>query len=179
MTNWPTFRFNEVEMEKLTAAASNRTLEMSVFIGLYLGRISEQLAIHWAEAGDVFASDVLLKLYEDKVKHSEEISDTLQAFASKTFRDGRLTRGRGHRSLDDWKRNIGITFLVAFACNQFGINPTRNREQKNPQPSASWVVSEALRRHGFKRMSERRVEDIWLEWNDRVVTWQDEAVYRK
>jgi hypothetical protein len=155
--------------QKMTSAASAKFLEMMLFAQLYAGLMPESLAMKWAnEDGFVPASDALLKLHADKLKHGERPSAALTAFATEALDHGRITRGRGHYRHDDWRRNTGIAVLVRFICDEFGLTPCRSREQVKSRPSASFIVATALKRHGLKRMDEVRVERIWREHQDDI-----------
>jgi hypothetical protein len=161
--------FAKKVQEKMTSAASAKFLEMMLFVQLYEGLLPEDLAIKWANDGFVIASDALLKLYADMVKHGEQPSAALAAFVVEALDHGRITRGSGHYWYDDRLRNLGIATLVRFACTEFHLKPDRGKEQKKPRPSASLIVSMALKRHDIGMdMDEVRVARIWRMYQDDV-----------
>jgi hypothetical protein len=76
-----------------------------------------------------------------------------------------LTRPRGRRWYDSWRRDLAICFLVGVACREFNLQPTRNRagRRANRRPSGISIVVAALARHGI-HLSEASVqENIWYD----------------
>jgi hypothetical protein len=73
-------------------------------------------------------------------------------------------RPRGRRWYDDWYRNLGICFLIAIACREFCVLPTRNRESRRDgrTPSGISLVVAALALNGI-HIDEASVQrHIWL-----------------
>jgi hypothetical protein len=56
-------------------------------------------------------------------------------------------------------RDRWIAAVVDRICLQFGLNATRNEATEDKCGCS--VIAEALKRHGFRRLSESQVETIW------------------
>ena len=86
------------------------------------------------------------------------------AYLQRAARRAPHTRPRGHRWHDDWVRNLHIGFLVAIACREFSLSPTRNREARraNREPSGNSVMAAALARNGIHIDEASLQRHIWL-----------------
>jgi hypothetical protein len=63
----------------------------------------------------------------------------------------------------DSLRDRWIAAVVEDICRRYGFNPTRNpaTKEKESRPSACYIVAEALKRLGIKRLGESHVATIW------------------
>jgi hypothetical protein len=147
--------------EKMTSSFSREWLETTLRDYLQQGLIEILQVIEAADNGDEIADAALRRADAELRERNEERSATLKAYGIKAAMRGPVTRGRGHRWYDDWRRNIGVACLVYMAHRRFGLSPTRNRDQRRrQQASACSVVAAALGCHRVN-VNERRVENIW------------------
>ena len=102
----------------------------------------------------------LRQVFAEMLDTGIEPPATLKAYGIKAALRGPIKRGRGRSAFDNWKRDIGIAVMVFLTAKQFGLSPTRNREQRRRrQPSACSVVAAGL---GQSRINvdEKTVEGI-------------------
>jgi len=85
------------------------------------------------------------------------------AFGQLAVKRPPLTRRRGGEWYDNWIRNLEICFLIALACGQFGLQPTRSREARraNRIPSGTSIITAALARSRLN-LEEASVQRHWL-----------------
>jgi hypothetical protein len=126
------------------------------------GMVDVQVVVDAADAGDDIADAALRHVDAEMRDNHVEAPVTLQAYAIKAAKRGAVKRSRGRRWHRNFRRDIGIAILVLFVMLQFGLNPTRNREQRRRcRPSAASVAAAALGpRHG--NPTEMTVANIWL-----------------
>src|SRR5262249_46052044 len=67
----------------------------------------------------------------------------------------------GHNIADTWMRDIGIAIIVSLTAAGLGVSPTRGHA--TTEPSAAYFVALALKKKGFQRLKEQRVNPIYLE----------------
>jgi hypothetical protein len=72
-------------------------------------------------------------------------------------------RPRGHRWYDDYVRHFFICFLIHFACREFNVKPSRNRESRRAKrdPSGISMVVSALARNGIHKEEESVRVHLW------------------
>jgi hypothetical protein len=112
--------------------------------------------------GDWLADAVLRQTFAEMDTNHQPMSDQLRAFGQRALLRPPVTRGRGRDKYDDWARNIGICALIASACFEFGVRPTRSRSARRSHPSGCSLVAAALVRNRIN-LDERTIQDkIWL-----------------
>ena len=81
-----------------------------------------------------------------------------------------LPRKPGRHSGYEYRnRDAFIVGVINTIVSSRGVNPTRNREQKNVESACS-ILHKALVRLGVKTLNERAIERIWdkqFKWPDR------------
>jgi hypothetical protein len=133
-------------------------LETALRKGLREGRLLLTIkAVEAADKGDEIADaalrDVGAELQMPLLQGRDLAPGHLQviAYLQRAARRAPHTRSRAHRWYDDWTRNLHIGFLVAIACREFNLWPTRNREARraNREPSGISVMVAALAKNGI------------------------------
>jgi hypothetical protein len=146
--------------EKMAAGASREWLETTLRQFLHQGLIERLKVIEAADAGDEIADAALRQVFAEMLDAGIEPPATLKAYGIRAALRGPVRRGQGRSAFDNWKRDIGIAVMVFLTMKQFGLSPTRNREQRRRRrPSACSIVAAAL---GQARISvdEKTVEGI-------------------
>jgi hypothetical protein len=158
--------------QKMTASASREWLEATLCDFLRQGLIETLTVIQAADAGDEIADAALRRVYAE-MSDVGEVPVTLKAYGIKAVLRGPVTRLAGRNMwFDNWRRDIGIACLVCLTMAQFGLRPSRNREQKRKRrPSASSVVAAALGKQARINVAEKRVENIWAGLQGQVATF--------
>jgi hypothetical protein len=124
-------------------------------------------AVQAADAGDEIADAALRHVYAEMAGGALEKHGAghlqLWAYGQRAVLRRPHKRPRGHRWYDDWTRNLHICFLVAIACREFCLLPTRNRESRraNGYPSGISIVVAALARNKI-HIEEKTIQNhIW------------------
>jgi hypothetical protein len=126
-------------------------------------------AVEAADAGDEIADAALrhvgAELQMPLLQRRDLAPGHVQiiAYLQRAARRAPHKRPRGHRWYDDWIRNLHICFLVAIACREFSLSPTRNREARraNRNPSGISVIVAAMVRNGI-HIEEKTIQShIW------------------
>jgi hypothetical protein len=121
-------------------------------------------AVNAAERKDDWLADAVLRAtYAEMQNLREPMSDQLRAFGERAVLRPPVQRGKGRNQYAYWSRNNGICFLVQWACNQFGVRPTRSRSARRDRlPSGISLVKQALEQHKIF-LEERSIQDdIWF-----------------
>jgi hypothetical protein len=73
-------------------------------------------------------------------------------------------RPRGRRWHDNLVRNFYICHLIGYACREFGVRPTRNRESRRAKraPSGISLVVAAAARNNIDLQERSVQQDIWF-----------------
>jgi hypothetical protein len=122
-------------------------------------------AVNAAERKDDWLADAVLRAtYAEMQNLREPMSDQLRAFGERAVLRPPVQRGKGRDQYADWSRNNGICFLVQWACNQFGVRPTRSRSARRADriPSGISLVKKALERHKVFIEENTIQEHIWF-----------------
>jgi hypothetical protein len=155
----------EVErvMHKMTAQASREWLESNLRDFLQRDLIDRLEVIASADAGDEIAHAALGYVFHSMMEAGQTPPVSMVAYEARARLRGPNTRPAGAHTWDEkWTRNIGIAVLVYLTMERFGVNPTRNREQRRKRiASASSIVSAALGRAARINIAEKTVENIW------------------
>jgi hypothetical protein len=148
---------------------SRQWLETTLRQGLREGRLTLTIkAAHAADAGDEIADAALRQVYAEMAGGAFPKSGPghlqLWAYGQRAVLRKPHERPRGRRWHDDWVRNIEICFLVAIACREFDLLPTRNREARraNRNPSGISVIVAALARNGIHLDESSVQENLWF-----------------
>jgi hypothetical protein len=131
---------------KMAKEYSREQLETELRKGLREGRLTLTIkAVEAADKGDEIADAAL------RIVYAEMAGGTLQergpghlqvwAYGQRAVLRPPHKRPRGRRWYDEWCRNIGICVLVALACQQFGVRPTRNRAARRANKGGASGVS--------------------------------------
>lgn len=129
------------------------------------GLTDRQRVIDAALAGDDLSHDILMAEFDEMLDQNVLPPASLREYARQ--RDKHPKRGRGRVWYDDWRRNWAFCVLVAHMCLQFNLAPTRNRATEGPCGAS--VVTIALQRRGFKRVSESRLTNLWGQLGDAAI----------
>jgi len=148
---------------------SREYLETKLRQGLREGALTLTIkAVAEADAGDEIADAALRHVYAEMAGGAlaERGPGHLQvwAYGQRAVLRKPHQRRRGRQWHDYWVRNLEICFLVALACREFNILPTRNRESRraNRTPSGISVVVAAMARHGIQLDESTVQENIWF-----------------
>src|SRR5262249_26318417 len=159
---------------KMAKEYSREQLETELRKGLREGRLTLTIkAVEAADKGDEIADAALraigAELQTALLQQRELAPGHLQvvAYFQRAGQRAPHKRPRGHRWYDDWSRNIGICVLVALACRQFGVRPTRNRAarraNKGGASGISLVVAALARGRNKIHLDEGSVqENLWF-----------------
>jgi hypothetical protein len=146
-------------------------LETALRKGLREGRLPlTNYAVEAANAGDEIADAALRTVFADMVaaggRLPEQESGYLQvwAYGQRAVLRASHTRPRGHRWHDNWMRDIQICMLIVWACREFGVRPSRNRDDRraNRTPSGISLVVAALARNNIHLNEASVQENIWF-----------------
>ena len=167
----------EVLEEKLTSQASLAWLEAKLCEELRSGSLESLQVVEWARNGDLIADAALRRVYFEMENLDLKPPAIVKSYCLETIARGPLTRGRGHFWFDNYTRDIGVALLVWLTCEQYGLLPSRNREQRRQErPSGSSIVAAAFRRRENRHLrAERTVYDIWKKHSNQVLTYADRS----
>jgi hypothetical protein len=121
------------------------------------GLTDRQKVIDEALGGDLLSHDVLMAEFDEMIDQGVMPPASLRVYAQQ--REKHPKRGRGRVWHDGWRRTYGFTLLIVDICLKFDLNPTRNAASEGPCGAS--VLSTALRRKGFKGVSESRLKNLW------------------
>lgn len=156
--------------ERMSAAGSYELLFDGLCRFLRDGVVEITTAIGLSEGGDLMAHKALLRTYRTMRDQSETPGVILEGYALRWLgNETAFRRKRGQPWHANWARDQGLTLIVLTIAGEFGLNRTRNREQRrNRTPSACSVVAEAL---GERRIyiTERTLEKLTGELQNAVV----------
>jgi hypothetical protein len=156
---------------KMTKEYSREFLETELVNGLREGRLTLTIkAVEAADTGDDIADAALrevgAELQTALVQGQVLAPGHLQiiAYFQRAARRAPHKRPRGHRWHDNWVRNTQICVLVALACVEFGVRPTRNRAARRANRAASGIslVVAALGRNGIHLDEGSVQENLWF-----------------
>jgi hypothetical protein len=157
---------------RLTKKYSREWLETELVSGLREGRLSlAEKAVEAAdkkndEIADSALREVGAELQTALVQGRVLAPGHLQivAYFQRAARRAPHKRPRGQRWYDNWVRNINICILVALACVEFGVRPTRNRAARraNKEASGTSLVVAALGRNGIHLDEGSLQENLWF-----------------
>ena len=106
--------------------------------------------------GDLAAQEALRRIAESMEKRGEELPPNLSAYFTKLGRMAKPPKGRPGAIGGSW-RDASILDTVYDVCDEFDLYPRRNDAAKGEEvpgeplrPSASFIVSEALKRLGIR-----------------------------
>ena len=108
-----------------------------------------------AEVGDDLSHEALMDEFHEKLDEGVMPPASLRDYARRTEKHPK--RGKGRVWYDDWRRNWGIMLLVAL------VGGVAER------PCAAGIVAAALKRRGFKRVSESRISNLWGQLGGRTI----------
>lgn len=91
----------------------------------------------------------------------------------------RPSRGRGRLSGDNWLRDQCLACCIAFALGRWGAFYLLYRNPATDSPSICSLVSRAAESRGIKKMSEKRVEQIWRRFAEFFPEHQDWLMLEK
>jgi hypothetical protein len=134
---------------------SREWLETALRKGLREGALVLTIkAVEAAYKGDEIADAALRQVYAEMVGGAQVSGPgrvQIWAYGQRAVLRPPNQRPRGHRWYDDWVRNLDIGFLIAVACREFNLWPTRNREARraNREPSGISVMVAALAKNGI------------------------------
>jgi hypothetical protein len=148
---------------------SREWLKTTLQKGLREGRLNLTiLAIEAADAGDEIADEALRTVYAEMAGGvlPQRGPGHLQiwAYGQRAILRAPHKRPQGHRWHDDWMRNIQICVLIVSACREFGVPPSRNRENRrsNRAPSGISIVVAALARSGIHLYEASVQQNLWF-----------------
>ena len=147
---------------------SRQWLETELRKGLREGRLTLTIkAAHAADAGDEIADAALRQVYAEMAGGEIPTGPgrlQVWSYGQRAVLRKPHERPRGRRWHDAWVRNIEICFLVAIACREFNLWPTRNREARraNRNPSGISVIVAALARNGIHLDESSVQENLWF-----------------
>jgi hypothetical protein len=150
---------------------SREWLETRLRQGLRDGVLSLTIkAVEAADRGDEIADaalrDVGSELQTLLVQKGDLADGHLQvvAYYQRAGRRPPHKRRRGRPWYDNWIRDLEICFLIALACAQFNLPPTRNRASRrdDSNPSGTSVIVAALKRNGINIDESSVQQHIWL-----------------
>jgi hypothetical protein len=125
------------------------------------GLTDRQLVVDAAWAGCKLSHDVVMTEFHELLDVNEMPPASLRAYAA---RAGERRFKPGSPWYEDFIRNLGFCILICVAgreFEQFGLNPTRNREQRRTrQPSWCSLVRAGLERNGI-HLGEKTLENLW------------------
>jgi hypothetical protein len=137
---------------KMEKEYSREWLETELRKGLREGWLSLTIkAVEAADKGDEIADAALRTVYAEMSGGTLPKRGPghlqLWAYGQRAVLRAPHKRPRGRRWYDDWVRNIDICVLVAVACVEFDVRPSRNRAARRAnkgQPSGISLVVAAL-----------------------------------
>lgn len=170
MVNMVDFAIERVE--HLLKGSARNVLAAELRQRLRRGLTDRQKVIDAALNGDDLSHDVLQAEFDEMIDVGDRPPASLSEYIRQ--RDKHPKRGKGRVWYDDWRRNWGFCLLIAFTAEALGLEATRNRATDGPCGAS--LVSVALKRRGFKRVSESRLANLWYQLGD--VTIESIAVWR-
>jgi hypothetical protein len=160
------FAMAEVDqIEHFLTGSAREYLAASLRERLRRGLTDRQKVIDAAENGDDLSHDVLMGEFHAMLDEGIMPPASLRAHAARIEKHPK--RGRGRVWYDDWRRNYGFCLLIAIVGEAFGLEATRNRTTEGPCGAS--LVATALKRRGFKRVSESRVANLWGQLGDSAI----------
>jgi hypothetical protein len=117
-----------------------------------------------AEAGDRMAHDALLAEYEELRNENLEAPKNVEVYYTRYAKDppkgnpGPRASAFGATSVVHVRRDIGISLLLAWIYNRFGLPPTHN--ESNDRYCGVDLLSAAFRRRGI-HLSAKRIANIF------------------
>ncbi len=157
--------------DRLSREFSREWLETELRNGLREGRLRLcALAVEAADRGDEIAEGALREVgaeLQTLVLQRQTLAPghlQVAAYVQRVLQRPPLKRQRGHAWHDDWVHNINISVLVAVACAEFGVAPTRNRQSRRSgqRPSGISIVTAALARNGIHIDEASIQRNIWF-----------------
>jgi len=143
-------------------------LETELRKGLREGRLPLTIyAVQAADAGDEICDAALRTVFAEWVGGMlpEQGPGHLQvwAYGQRAVLRSPHKRPQGHRWHDDWMRNIQLCMLIVWACREFGVYATRNRDSRraNRTPSGISLLVAALARNNIHRDEGSVQENLW------------------
>jgi hypothetical protein len=131
------------EMHRLAQLITRDQLIATIETYIRRGRTEAERVKAYAEAGDELADFVLRKLFHDMLDAGEMPSVTLREFAKTPPR--RRKRGRRGGGWERWFRNVVTVMVIVYVCEFFGLNPTREQENRSRLPASGCsIVRDAL-----------------------------------
>jgi hypothetical protein len=140
------------------APASELIASIEAYI--LLGDDETQRVIDKAKLGDELCDNVLRRLWRDMIARWERPNDTLLAYGLTP--PLKLKRKRGPRT-ESYSHNIELALNVAWVCEAFSLNPTRDQASLNEKlpPSGCSIMRAVLARCGDHR-AESTIQNIYL-----------------
>jgi hypothetical protein len=148
---------------------SREWLETRLRQGLREGVLTLTIkAVEAAYTGDEIADAALRLVYAEMVGGAiaERAPGHLQvwSYGQRAVLRAPNQRRQGRQWYDNWIRDLEICFLIALACAQFNLLPTRNREARraDSKPSGTSIVVAALARSGIHLDEGSMQQHVWL-----------------
>ena len=133
-------------------------LETQLRARLRSGLTDRQKVIDAAEAGCKLSHEVLMAEFHELLNVDAMPPASLRVYAA---RAEKIKHKRGQSWHHDFVRNVCICILIGLASREFGLKPTRNREQRRAgQPSGCSIVQAALARNHI-HLDEGTVSNLW------------------
>jgi hypothetical protein len=150
--------------EHITSDASWRRLEQFFYEKLVANDATMVINIcEWANAGHP-AADHAIRRYVREMKYADRHRDLHYLLKGYDLLDRPFAPyPRGRHVVQNLMRDLWLSMVVQHVANGTGLAPTRSRSTTTP--SASYFVSRAMRRRGFK-LKEIQVNKIHWARND-------------
>jgi hypothetical protein len=136
------------------------------------GLTDRQRVIDAANNGDLLSHQVLMAEFHEMLDANVMPPASLREYARHAEKHPK--RGKGRVWYDNWSRVWGFMLLIVAIGLEFSLNPTRNSASEGP--SATSIAAIALRRKGFKGVSESRLKNLWGQLGD--ITIEAVALWR-
>lgn len=102
--------------------------------------------LYFAENGNKEADLALRELIKERTDRGEPLTDVLKVYNDRLINPWRKPKRPGPGPAENFLRDFGITMLVVYLMERFGLRPYQrtNRKAKLHLPSASSIAATAL-----------------------------------
>jgi hypothetical protein len=122
-----------------------------------------------AKAGDELAHAILMAEFDEYTEAHLLPPHSLVEYERWARKHGPPRRRRGARQWwEDVRRDIGICFVIALVCEQFGLHPTRNAGTIGMRECGASIGRLALRRRFRIKLTESRLREMWGLYGDGI-----------